>query len=73
MVPTRQPAPAGTGRALIPTQRTRMAMARRLAAQAGRMTTAVVTEMEARHPWYNRLGAEERSWVTVIEDRKSVV
>ncbi len=66
MVPARQPAPAGTGRALVPTQRTRMAMARRLAAQAGRMTTAVVTEMEARHPWYNRLGAEERSWVTVV-------
>ncbi|WP_425546700.1 PucR family transcriptional regulator [Brooklawnia cerclae] len=41
-------------------------MAKRLAAQAGRMTTAVIAEMEARHPWYSELGAEERSWISVV-------
>lgn len=58
--------PAGSGRALVPSTRTRNAMARRLAAQAGTMSTAVVAEMETRHPWYNKLGAEERSWVTLV-------
>ena len=58
--------PAGTGRALVPAARTRAAMVRRLAAQAGRMSSAVVEEMEARHPWYSALGAEERSWVTMV-------
>lgn len=58
--------PAGTGRALVPTARTRAAMVKRLAAQAGRMSTAVVAEMETRHPWFNRLGADDRSWVSVV-------
>lgn len=61
--------PVGTGRGLVPATRARTAMAKRLAAQAGKMGTAIVTEMEARHPWYNELGAEERSWVTLVADR----
>ncbi|MGB3955616.1 MAG: helix-turn-helix domain-containing protein [Brooklawnia sp.] len=56
----------GTGRDLIPSTRTRKALVKRLAAQSGRMSTAVVAEMEAQHPWYNKLGAEERSWVTMV-------
>lgn len=59
--------PASTPtRSLIPPLRTRAAMAKRLAAQAGRMSTAVAAELEARHPWYSELGAEDRSWVTVV-------
>lgn len=58
--------PAVTGRTLVSTTRTRSAMARRLAAQAGKMSTAVVAEMEVRHAWYNQLGAEERSWVAIL-------
>ncbi|MDI9627486.1 MAG: helix-turn-helix domain-containing protein [Acidobacteriota bacterium] len=57
---------AGAGRDLIPSSRTRKAMAKRLAAQAGRMSTAVVAEMEIQHPWYAELGAEDRSWVTMV-------
>lgn len=65
MATSKQPRP-GTGRALVPSQRTRLAMAKRLAAQTGKMTTAVVAEIEVRHPWYSLLGAEDRSWVTVV-------
>ncbi len=66
MATSKQPPPPGSGRALVPGQRTRLAMAKRLAAQTGRMATAVVAEIEARHPWYSQLGAEDRSWVTVV-------
>lgn len=41
-------------------------LAQRLAAQTGAMTTAVVAEIEARHPWYRSLGAEERSWINML-------
>lgn len=58
--------PAGSGRALVPSTRARMAMTKRLAAQVGRMSTAVMAEMEARHPWFTRLGAEDRSWVALV-------
>ena len=59
-------APASAGRSFVPAARTRSAIAKRLAAQAGRMSTAVVAEMEIRHPWYSDLSAEERSWVSMV-------
>ncbi|SDE59718.1 DNA-binding transcriptional regulator, PucR family [Auraticoccus monumenti] len=49
-----------------PSPRTRAAIARRLAAASGQMTTAAVGEMEARHPWFSELSAEERSWITLV-------
>ncbi|WP_341730148.1 helix-turn-helix domain-containing protein [Brooklawnia sp.] len=58
--------PVSAGRAFVPAARTRAAIAKRLAAQAGRMSTAVVGEMEIRHPWYSKLSAEERSWVNMV-------
>lgn len=58
--------PTGSGRTLVPAARARTAMAKRLAAQAGKMSTAVVAEMGSRHGWYNELGAEDRSWVNVV-------
>lgn len=58
--------PPGSGRALVPAARLRTAMAKRLAGQAGKMSSAVVAEMEVRHPWYAALGAEERSWVALV-------
>ena len=57
---------AGAGRDLIPSSRSRKALAKRLAAQAGRMSSAVIAEMETQHPWYAELGAEDRSWVTMV-------
>ncbi|WIY83708.1 helix-turn-helix domain-containing protein [Propionimicrobium sp. PCR01-08-3] len=56
----------GGARSFLPAARTRAAIAKRLAAQAGRMSTAVVNEMEIRHPWYTNLSAEERSWVSMV-------
>lgn len=44
----------------------RVELAQRLSAQTGAMTTAVVAEIEARHPWYASLRAEERSWINVL-------
>ncbi|MVA77468.1 PucR family transcriptional regulator [Auraticoccus sp. F435] len=49
-----------------PSPRTRAAIARRLAAASGRMTTAAVAEMDARHPWFSALDAEKRSWITLV-------
>ena len=59
-------APASAGRSFVPAARTRSAIAKRLAAQAGRMSTAGGAEMEIRHPWYSDLSAEERSWVSMV-------
>ncbi len=58
--------PISAGRSFAPAARTRAAITKRLAAQTGQMSTAVVTEMEARHPWYSQLSAEERSWVNMV-------
>ncbi|MCL2316844.1 MAG: helix-turn-helix domain-containing protein [Actinomycetia bacterium] len=58
--------PLGTGRALVPSNRARTAIARRLAAAAGSMTTAVTQAMDTRVPWFRDLGAEERSWITLV-------
>ncbi len=49
-----------------PSPRTRAAIVRRLAAASGQMTTAAVAEMELRHPWFSRLDADKRSWITLV-------
>jgi len=59
-------APPGTGRALVPSERTRSAIAKRLAAHTGVITTAVVKAIDASYPWYGQLGADERSWISMI-------
>jgi len=48
------------------TPRGRAAIAKRLAAASGAMTTATVSAMEQRHGWYSELDAEHRSWITVV-------
>lgn len=53
-------------RALVPSARTRTAIAKRLAATTGAMTTAAVAEMERRHDWFSRLEAEDRSWIALV-------
>lgn len=56
----------GSGRAIVASARSRSAMARRMSAQLGTMSTAVVAAMEARHEWYSELDAESRSWVGIV-------
>lgn len=46
--------------------RTRAGIVRRLSAVSGRMTTAAIAEMDARHPWFGELEAEKRSWITLV-------
>ena len=46
--------------------RTRTASAKRLRQHVGRMTTAAVAGIDAACPWFRQLGAEERSWVTMM-------
>lgn len=53
-------------RSLVPSSRTRSAIARRLAAATGAMTTAAVTEMERRLEWFTRLDAEHRSSISLV-------
>lgn len=57
---------AVTGAAIVSSARQRSQMAKRLHSVAGKMTTAAVREIESRHPWFLRLGANERSWVRVV-------
>lgn len=58
--------PVGSGRALVPSSRARQAIVKRLSAQMGAMTTAVMSAIESQHPWFRQLGPEERSWITLI-------
>jgi len=58
--------PAGTGRALVPNDRMRAAIVKRLSAQTGAISTAVVQAINAAYPWYGHLGADERSWIAMI-------
>lgn len=37
-----------------------------LVAHSGELTTRVVEAIQSRHSWFTRLGAEERSWITVV-------
>ena len=62
---TTKPRP-GSGRALVPSTRSRLAIVRRLADLTGPLTTAVSRAMQERHPWFNRLDSKERSWVTLV-------
>lgn len=61
---------AGTARGLsksrLPSVKTRVAIAKRLAGVTGELTTAATAEMEARHPWFPRLDADSRSWITLV-------
>ncbi len=56
----------GIAKSLLPSARTRASMAKRLAGMTGRLTTATVAEMEARHSWFRRLDAEHRSWIGLV-------
>ncbi|CAA9375411.1 MAG: Regulator of polyketide synthase expression [uncultured Propionibacteriaceae bacterium] len=56
----------GINKSLLPSAKTRSSIAKRLAAVSGAMTTATVTEMAARHAWFQDLNAEHRSWITLV-------
>lgn len=56
----------GISRSLLPSPKTRAAIAKRMAAVTGEMTTAAVAEMEKRHPWFSELDAKHRSWITLV-------
>lgn len=57
---------AVTGRVLVPSDRSRAGIAKRLGQVTSKMTTATLAAMEARHPWFSELDAENRSWITVV-------
>ena len=46
--------------------RQRIAMVKRLRSVAAAMATAATSAMEARHPWFTTLDADNRSWVGVV-------
>ena len=48
----------GITKSLLPAPKTRAAMAKRLAGTTAAMTTATVSEMEERHPWFRALDAD---------------
>jgi sugar diacid utilization regulator len=56
----------GISRSLLPSAKTRAAIAKRMSAVSGEMTTAAVAEMEIRHPWFSELDAKHRSWITLV-------
>ena len=56
----------GTAHALVPSARARVGLVKRLAGATSQMTTAALDAMEQRLPWFNELGAQERSWITVV-------
>lgn len=60
-----EPTP-GTAHALVPSARARAGLLKRLAGTTAQMTTAALDAMEQRLPWFNKLGAQERSWITVV-------
>ena len=55
-----------TGRSLVPSDRTRAAIAKRLAGATAQMTTSTLAAMEQRHPWFSELDADHRSWITLV-------
>ncbi|HIW31024.1 MAG TPA: helix-turn-helix domain-containing protein [Candidatus Luteococcus avicola] len=57
---------AVTGRVLVPSDRTRAGIVKRLGQATAKMTTATLAAMEERHPWFSELDAEHRSWITVV-------
>ncbi len=56
----------GTLPAQVSSQRTRVAILKRLRAVTGAMNTATLATMEARHAWFAQLDAESRSWINVL-------
>lgn len=58
--------PRGISRSLLPSAKTRAAIAKRMLAVSGQMTTAAVAEMETRHAWFLELDAKHRSWITLV-------
>ena len=56
----------GINKSLLPSAKARAAIARRLSGVTGALTTATITEMEARHGWFRQLDAEHRSWITLV-------
>jgi DNA-binding PucR family transcriptional regulator len=58
--------PRGISRSLLPSAKTRAAIAKRMTAVSGKMTTAAITEMESRHAWFSELDAKHRSWITLV-------
>jgi len=65
VAPKTTPQP-GSGRALVPNDRLRSGIVKRLDAHAGTITTTVVRAISDAHPWYAKLGADERSWISMI-------
>lgn len=57
---------SSTGRMIVPSDRTRRAVAKRLAARTSSMTTATLKEMSARHSWFRALSADDRSWISIV-------
>lgn len=62
----RPEAAPGRGRALVPSDRARAALVKRLAATTSTMNTAVLAAMNERHPWFSTMDADHRSWVGVV-------
>ena len=56
----------GINKSLLPSAKTRAAIAKRLAGTTAAMTTAATAEMETRHHWFRGLDAEHRSWITLV-------
>ncbi|OYN90835.1 PucR family transcriptional regulator [Parenemella sanctibonifatiensis] len=55
-----------TPAALMPSARARTAMVKKLSGMTASLTTAAVSEMEARHDWFRELDARHRSWITLV-------
>jgi sugar diacid utilization regulator len=56
----------GITKSLLPSAKSRATIAKRLSGVTGAMTTATIAEIESRHPWFRRLDAEDRSWITLV-------
>ena len=63
--PPARPGPV-TGRVLVPSDRARAALVKRLAATTSAMTTATLAAMDERHPWFGEMDAEHRSWIGIV-------
>lgn len=48
------------------TEERRATITSHLVAHSGELTTRTVEAIQARHSWFTRLGAEERSWITIV-------
>ncbi len=60
------PTTRGINKSLLPSPKTRANIVKRLSEVTGAMTTATIAEMETRHRWFQRLDAENRSWITLV-------